>query len=368
MAFRATQGLLLMPDITGYTDFISSVELSHGQHIVSELLQILLRHNELSLKLSEVEGDALLFYRLGEGPTPERIVAQAQRWLGRFHEHLNRLKGDIYCTCGACQNVGNLSLKVIGHYGEIGVHRIGRVQKLVGLDVVLAHRLLKNGVEARDYLLLTDAVFPSPAQEGGSRHGFQRHVETYAVFGMVETRLLDLSEVRLGLPPPDAHGALRELECQFEAAIGIRAPMDEIEQYLIRPERWSEWLDGLESLHYDPTEPLRAGHRHMCTIEGHTIRQTLEHMDRESGEVSFTFRMKPPMGLLKRMYRVVRARQEGDCVRVSQSIHCEGRPLLGWIFYRMALPMLRRNFQRSLEQLKALVEGSATDTTMELSP
>jgi hypothetical protein len=313
MAFRASQGLLLIPDITGYTDFISSVELSHGQHIVSELLQVLLSHNELALKLSEVEGDALLFYRPGERPAPERIEAQARHWLERFHDHLNRLREDVYCTCGACQNVGNLSLKVVGHYGEIGVHRVGKVQKLVGQDVVLAHRLLKNGVDVRDYLLLTDAVFTSSAT-GDAPPGFQPHAEYMAVFGMVAARVLDLSEVRRPATPA-AHDTVPELECHFQADVDVRAPMGEVVEALIQPERWSQWLDGLESLHYDPSEPLSAGHRHVCVIEGRNLQQTLEHMDRDAGEVTFTFRMKLPMRLLKRMYRVVRARQEGDRVR-----------------------------------------------------
>jgi hypothetical protein len=50
-------------------------------------------------------------------------------------------------------------------------------------------------------------------------------------------------------------------------------------------------------------------------IEGRNVQQTLEHMDRDAGEVTFTFRMKPPMRLLKRMYRVVHARQNGERVR-----------------------------------------------------
>jgi hypothetical protein len=182
MAFRASQGLLLIPDITGYTDFISSVELSHGQHIVSELLQVLLSHNELALKLSEVEGDALLFYRPGERPAPERIEAQARHWLERFHDHLNRLREDVYCTCGACQNVGNLSLKVVGHYGEIGVHRVGKVQKLVGQDVVLAHRLLKNGVDVRDYLR-SPTRCSRPRQRGTPRPASSRTPNTWRCSG-----------------------------------------------------------------------------------------------------------------------------------------------------------------------------------------
>jgi len=362
MAFRPAQGLLLMPDISGYTRFISSVELLHSQHIVAELLGILIDATELHLELSEIEGDALLFHGAGDCPTPERIIAQATEWVRRFHEKLNLLKRDVYCTCGACQNVGSLSLKVVGHYGEIGVHRIGRYTKLVGVDVVLAHRLLKNRLDLRDYLLLTEAALPSLAPDDAGRLGFRRHSEAYPVFGTVPTLALDLASVRESLAPPSPRDPLPEPACHFEAAIRIQAPLEEVIQPLTQPERWPQWLDGLESLHYDTTEPLRSGHSHVCVIEGRTIHQTLEHLARDTGEVTLTFRMKPPMGLLRSMYRVVRARQEAEGTYVSQAIHCERRPLLSRMFELLALPMLRTNFQRSLRKLKTLVESEPART------
>ncbi|MBI4082230.1 MAG: DUF2652 domain-containing protein [Candidatus Lambdaproteobacteria bacterium] len=361
MAFRSGHGLLLIPDISGYTDFISSVELAHGQHIIAELLETLIDGNELGLELSEVEGDALLFYRVGERPAPDRIVAQATGWFAAFHEHLARLRQDIYCTCGACQNLNGLTLKIVGHYGEIGVHRVGKATKLIGKDVVLAHRLLKNRLERSEYLLLTEDAFAPPLSAEGPPQGFQQHSEEYPVLGIVRGLVMDLAAHRqegalagVRAPRPEA-----ETDNHFETDVRIRARLAEVVPALIEPENWSKWFDGVELLHYDRTEPLRAGHHHVCLIEGQRIEQTLEHLDRRKGEVAFTFRMKPPMGLLTRMYRVVRARQEPDGVLVTQSLHYVRRPLVGWLFDRMALPMLERNFRRSLGKLKAFVEHDA---------
>jgi hypothetical protein len=78
MAVRQEQGLLLIPDISGYTEFLSEVELAHGEHIICGLLKALIASNALGLQLSEVEGDALLYYRLGEPPPGERILEQVK--------------------------------------------------------------------------------------------------------------------------------------------------------------------------------------------------------------------------------------------------------------------------------------------------
>ncbi len=52
---------LFIPDISGFSRFIDETEISHSQHIVTELLEALIDANELDLVVSEVEGDAVFF-------------------------------------------------------------------------------------------------------------------------------------------------------------------------------------------------------------------------------------------------------------------------------------------------------------------
>ena len=52
-----------------------------------------------------------------------------------------------------------MGLKIILHYGdEIGMVQIGNHIKLMGEDVITAHRLLKNNVPISEYLLISDAL------------------------------------------------------------------------------------------------------------------------------------------------------------------------------------------------------------------
>ena len=57
--------LFVIPDIGGFTKFVAQTEVSHSQHIIKELLEILVDANTMGLKVSEFEGDAVLFYRAG---------------------------------------------------------------------------------------------------------------------------------------------------------------------------------------------------------------------------------------------------------------------------------------------------------------
>lgn len=64
-AIAVQPALLYMPDISGFTQFVTSTEIDHAQGIIQELLEVLIDSNQLGLEVGEVEGDAVFFYRLG---------------------------------------------------------------------------------------------------------------------------------------------------------------------------------------------------------------------------------------------------------------------------------------------------------------
>ena len=63
------------------------------------------------------------------------------------------------CPCNGCKEVGNLRLKFVAHVGEVATQTIRDRLKLVGIDVILVHRLLKNPVTVPEYVLLTDDLY-----------------------------------------------------------------------------------------------------------------------------------------------------------------------------------------------------------------
>ncbi|HTF31259.1 MAG TPA: DUF2652 domain-containing protein, partial [Flavitalea sp.] len=99
--------------------------------------------------LSEIEGDALLFYKLGD-PLPIRVVLglfkQMSLAFRRKYQQL-RLKYNVKAS---------LSLKFILHYGDIQVYCLKGFEKLYGVTLVESHCLLKNGFAGSDYLLITE--------------------------------------------------------------------------------------------------------------------------------------------------------------------------------------------------------------------
>jgi hypothetical protein len=150
------RGLIFIPDISGFTQFVNSVDLNHSQQIIRELLEIILDANEMGLNVSEVEGDAILFYKLGKSPGLDVAYRQVERMFLSFHKQLELFESRRTCRCNACMSLVHLSLKIITHYGEFTEYRIKNFLKLIGKDIIIAHQLLKNDIPQHDYWLITN--------------------------------------------------------------------------------------------------------------------------------------------------------------------------------------------------------------------
>ena len=160
------RGLLFIPDISGFTRFVNEVEIEHSRFIIQQLLEVLIKANDSGLEISEVEGDAILFYKFGEPQKLEALYKQVEKMFQAFHQYLIAYDNRKICQCKACISAVGLSLKVITHYGEFTPLSVQRFNKLIGKDVILAHQLLKNDITQHEYWLVTNELLhdKQPAQ------------------------------------------------------------------------------------------------------------------------------------------------------------------------------------------------------------
>jgi hypothetical protein len=157
------KGLLFIPDISGFSRFVTETEIGHSRLIIQELLEILISANELGLEISEIEGDAILFYKFGDPPSLETLYKQVEKMFCSFHENLLAYELHRYCQCKACMSAKALTLKVITHYGEFTGYTVRNFQKLIGKDIIVAHQLLKNDIPDHEYWIITRNVSERPS-------------------------------------------------------------------------------------------------------------------------------------------------------------------------------------------------------------
>src|SRR5215468_10990060 len=106
------RGLLFIPDISGFSRFVNEVELEHSRFIIQQLLEVLIRANDSGLTISEIEGDAILFYKFGEPVELIALYKQVEKMFCAFHQYLMTYDNRKICQCTACLSAVDLTLKV----------------------------------------------------------------------------------------------------------------------------------------------------------------------------------------------------------------------------------------------------------------
>ncbi|MGM8363652.1 DUF2652 domain-containing protein [Flavobacterium sp. ARAG 55.4] len=152
MRNRSAFGTIFIVDISGFSSFVQNISTEEGAMIMPALFDSILRANYYSLHVAEIEGDAILFYKMGDAFSIKTIFEQFNKMVLSFHSEIDLLKKDF-------PEISALTIKVVVHYGEMSGFKVGGYYKLYGKPLIEAHRLLKNHINSKTYLLITKSYY-----------------------------------------------------------------------------------------------------------------------------------------------------------------------------------------------------------------
>jgi hypothetical protein len=156
------RSLLLIADIGGYTNYMSThrMSLAHAEVNTSRLLERVIDAAP-EFDLIEIEGDAAFLSRPAGSMPDDAAVASTLEVATAMHRafHIERqYVAKNLCPCKGCAAADNLKLKFVAHIGDVATQTIRQQRKLVGIDVILVHRMLKNSVDVPEYVLLSEEL------------------------------------------------------------------------------------------------------------------------------------------------------------------------------------------------------------------
>jgi carbon monoxide dehydrogenase subunit G len=294
----ARPALLFMPDISGFTQFVAATEIEHSRHIVEELLETLIDANDLGLEVSEVEGDAILFYRFGEAPDARRFFSQVERMFTAFHAQLRRFDTHRLCRCGACAGAGKLTLKIVAHYGTVSQSRVKQHSKLFGTDVIAVHRLLKNAIPHHEYALFTrpldagwaggEAPDWAPRETGSGEYDL----------GRIDYGYVALAPRRERVPPPPAAGLGLPGRAvpAFSLEQTVEAPMEQVFGVVTDLDRRMNWIEGAKRVEQPDPGVNHVGTRHRCVVDATSPMLVTSAVEHRADSVTFTETDEKRMG------------------------------------------------------------------------
>jgi len=259
------RGLLFIPDISGFSRFVNEVEIDHSRFIIQQLLEELIKANDSGLEISEIEGDAILFYKYGEPEDLPSLYKQVEKMFRAFHQYLIAYDSRKICQCKACISAVNLSLKVITHFGEFTSLNIKQFSKLIGKDVIVAHQLLKNDIDQHEYWLVTKDLLQNkqPAELAKWMHWDSSIKQTES--GEISFHYTQLSPLKKEITPPvietDLPDKVKMISVSKDYAIDIKTLCYTVVHFEFR----HLWYPGIKSI--DEVEHFLPGigsrHRHV---------------------------------------------------------------------------------------------------------
>jgi hypothetical protein len=355
---KTREGYLLIADITGYTRYLSESELEHAQETLTALLELLVENTRPPLVISRLAGDAVISYGLrGDFFQGQTFIEKIEDLYVTFRKAIERLVLNNTCRCNACANISTLDLKFFIHYGTFGIQRISNYTELVGSDINLLHRLLKNTVtEAtgiKAYALYTDAAIRM-LDVGELVETMRLHHEAYEHLGEVKVWVQDMHpvwETKRGATavafPSDRTWT------SFDVVIGM--PRERVWDYLVQPE-FRNTLIGSDRMEIANRSNGRIapGSVYQCYHGDKLVPQTiLEWQPFESMIVQELSPLHPDVSAISE-YRLEPV--EGG-TRLTKTSARPAGPLLGRILLRLLTPVFIPIVRRAFEAFKHQIES-----------
>jgi uncharacterized protein YndB with AHSA1/START domain len=206
---------LLIADISGYTEYLGGVEIEHAQDILADLIGTVVTALRPNFRLAKLEGDAAFCFAPAEKIDGSVLLDTIERCYFGFRRRRRDVRQATSCQCNACTRIPDLNLKFVAHHGTVARQKMAGREELMGSDVIVVHRLLKNTVGdslgSSAYALLTDALVRSTGIEPEAL-GMAAHSERYEHVGEVRLWIHDLearwqeeeARQRVYLGPADA--------------------------------------------------------------------------------------------------------------------------------------------------------------------
>jgi hypothetical protein len=345
-----SESLILIPDISGFTKFVKETEISHSQHIISELIQLIIDANTIDLTVSEVEGDAVLFYS-DKIPNAVDLIKQVEKMYIDFHMHLKLYEKYRICTCGACSSASDLSLKFVAHSGEIGFIKFGEKTKPHGHNVIIAHRLLKNSISSGSYFLISESLF-----KDFKDFEWKSGTESYEDLDLIHYQFKDLQYLLESIPEPTEFKAPDRIENPIKRSIRISDSLDNLAEYIANFSFREKWQKGITRLEYNKDEVNRVGTEHLCIINNNnfhfrTVASEINNGKRVIGERTDN----PPFFKEMITYYILEETENG--IELSVEIHYFQKSLISRIMTPLIKMQLNKNLWESMISLKGFAEG-----------
>jgi hypothetical protein len=351
--------LLYIPDISGFTEFVNKTEINHSRHIISELLEIIINSDITNMNVSEIEGDAVLFFK-EEVPSVSELIEQSKHTFINFHNHIQRYEKERICRCGACETATQLSLKFVIHKGEVEKINIKDHHKLHGKDVILAHKLLKNSINEDEYILVTNSFELNSGlikMDEKELMSIKKGTDIYNNLGKVDYSFIPIKNFLKELAEPTQVSIPGLSHDKIVVENTINAPIGLIYDNYTNLEKRMEWNEDIKEIIEHGKSLNKTGSVHKCLVGPYSLNiESIGRMENKD-QIVYSERLKQ-FKVLHDIISVYTFEKKDDKTLVKVEVDYK---IKLWII-KLMKPIVRKILiKRTLEGLKKLKQASENE-------
>lgn len=265
MLAKTEPACLVIADIAGYSGYLAGVELDHAQDILADLIDTIVDALRPPFKLAKLEGDAAFVHQLVTTVDGPGLRDAIESCYFAFQRRVRDISQATMCECNACVRIPRLDLKFVAHHGPVAFQRMAGMEELVGNDVVLVHRLLKNRVSeelgSSAYVLYTDALVRAMGLDDPAQTGMREYRETFESVGEIAGWVTDL-DAAWEAEQLRGRTKVTEEEALFVIAMPAAVPREVLWEWTTSPALRIRWTTGLSEV----AEETVAGRRGVGTV------------------------------------------------------------------------------------------------------
>jgi len=261
MIDRTEPACLVIADITGYTGYLAGVELDHAQDILADLVDTVVGSLRPTFQLAKLEGDAAFVWLPTATVDGSELRDVIEGCYFAFQRRIRDIRGASTCECNACIRIPALDLKFVAHHGRVVRQQMAGLEELVGSDVIVVHRLLKNHVGEElgmaAYALYTESLARLMGLDDPARAGMRQHRETFESVGKVTGWVSDLGAAWRVEQQRDRTRVTDEDALYVIALPTAAVPREILWEWVTSPARRVRWTTGLSGIVEDTVDGRR---------------------------------------------------------------------------------------------------------------
>jgi hypothetical protein len=350
-----TKATILIPDISGFTEFMTTTELNHSAIAINGLIESIVNAVGEEYEVSEIEGDAVLLIKKGPPPSKKEILDTCINIFNRFHFQQLWMMEHTICPCHACRTIRNLSLKFVAHHGPVSELKVGRFVKSSGPELIVAHRLLKNSIGNNEYVLMSDKLLQ---HEADSSEMFDRQwtnaFEEYSSIGKVGYSFTLLNEDRMKIPHPAQHQTYQTDETPY-LTLPVAANYRDVYMTVMNIPGRKDWMPSLLEVKQEMPHVF-IGSIHHCTFQDLEAVVSPVRMSLSPNEIVYAERWRIEAKNHSLIFEFVfKNLDEKNCELSSRFMNAEQAPIAEEVRV-----MLVEKLQRMVESLQVICKDMPT--------